>query len=325
MHNALDCMSKLYHALDSQVFGGLAQDAVLAAASAVESASRTIAKQASTLDGYLFQIKQLLILREQLAPFAATFQHTEKALDLSYMRDHLRRIVAGQASLFSLSMDNALVQFVRQGSLVKENQVDAKTQVDAQLKSACERFIVAVTKAVVEPMLSFITVVTAVRMPGGEEEPALPPLRQQVGGGRVWLHGWIGGRLMCVAHDALGWLHARWRWRCVDGLSPVKHVRGHAQPRCTSQAFASVERLTEVVGKVNAALQHDLPPLVAKMRLYLPDEATQAILFKPIKSNIAEAHAQIAALLEAEYTPEEAAAVGVMDPARLGGLLDALG
>ena len=178
--NALDCLSKLYHALDSQVFGGLARDAVLAAATAVHNASRTIAKQTSLMDGYLFQIKQLLILREQLAPFTATFQHTEKALDLSYMRDHLRRIVAGQASLFSLSMDNALVQFVRQGSLVRENQVDAKQQLDGQLKDACERFIVAVTKAVVEPMLSFITVVTAVRMPGGEGEGELPPLREQV-------------------------------------------------------------------------------------------------------------------------------------------------
>lgn len=86
-----------------------------------------------------------------------------------------------------------------------------------------------------------------------------------------------------------------------------------------------MERLTQVVGKVNAALQDDLPPLVTCMRLYLPDAATQAILFKPIKSNIAEAHAQIAALLEAEYNPEEAAAVGLLDPGRLAAVLDALG
>lgn len=86
-----------------------------------------------------------------------------------------------------------------------------------------------------------------------------------------------------------------------------------------------MERLTEVVGKVNTALQEALPPLVHKLCLYLPDPATQAILFKPIKSNIAEAHAQIAALLEAEYSPEEAAAVGLMDPTQLGGMLDALG
>jgi hypothetical protein len=52
-----------------------------------------------------------------------------------------------------------------------------------------------------------------------------------------------------------------------------------------------------------------LPPTVAKTRLYLPNPATRAILFRPIKSNIAEAHGQIAQLLEAEYSPEEAAQV----------------
>lgn len=60
------------------------------------------------------------------------------------------------------------------------------------------------------------------------------------------------------------------------------------------------------------------------MRLYLPHPATRGILFKPIKSNIAEAHGQIAALLDAEYTPEEVAAVGLTPPQELAELLDAL-
>ena len=57
--------------------------------------------------------------------------------------------------------------------------------------------------------------------------------------------------------------------------------------------------------RVRDALQKELPATVAKMRLYLVNPATHGILFKPIKSNIAEAHGQIAALLQAEYTPEE--------------------
>ncbi len=84
--------------------------------------------------------------------------------------------------------------------------MDARQQLEAQLKDTCERFIVAVTKTVVEPMLSFITIVTAVRMPagdaphvprgtkqgvgagaedgsgqGGDGPAGMPPLREQVG------------------------------------------------------------------------------------------------------------------------------------------------
>ncbi len=49
----------------------------------------------------------------------------------------------------------------------------------------------------------------------------------------------------------------------------------------------------EMVAKVNEGLRGPLPQVVAKMRLYLPSPNTRAILFKPIKSNIAEAHGQV--------------------------------
>jgi hypothetical protein len=90
------------------------------------------------------------------------------------------------------------------------------------------------------------------------------------------------------------------------------------------QAFASAERLAEVVMSVKEGLAGSLPAAVGKMKLYLPNPATQGILFKPIKSNIAEAHGQIAGLLEGEYSAEEAAVVGLLGPAELAAQLDAL-
>ena len=75
---------------------------------------------------------------------------------------------------------------------------------------------------------------------------------------------------------------------------------------------------------MNQALGTALPQAAGLMQLYLPNPATRAILFKPIKSNIMEAHGQIAALLEGGYTPEEAAGVGLTPADQLAALLDAM-
>ncbi|KAK9909756.1 hypothetical protein WJX75_006999 [Coccomyxa subellipsoidea] len=242
-------------------------DAVSSCAAAVQMAARSVGRRSSSMDGQLFLIKQLLILREQIAPFEADFSVTEKDLDFTHMRDHLRRILAGQASLFALSSENAMVQFMSRGApRLMENLIDSKKELEKLLKATCEVFIMAVTKLTVEPMLSFITKVTAVRV--------------------------------------------------ASSLNPGRRLR--------EQAFAAPERLEEMAVRVREALQKALPEVVAKMRLYLNNPATHAILFKPIKSNIAEAHGQIASLLETEYTPEEAARVPLTSPQQLAALLDSL-
>lgn len=43
-------------------------------------------------------------------------------------------------------------------------QVDSKKELEKQVKASCEAFIMVVTKLTVEPMLSFITKVTAVKV-----------------------------------------------------------------------------------------------------------------------------------------------------------------
>ena len=95
-------------------------------------------------------------------------------------------------------------------------------------------------------------------------------------------------------------------------------------PQHPVQAFASPERVAEVLARVRQALDTSLPTAAGAMRLYLPSPATHAILFKPIKSNVAEAHGQIAALLEREYTPEEGVAMGLTPPDQLSALLESL-
>lgn len=68
----------------------------------------------------------------------------------------------------------------------------------------------------------------------------------------------------------------------------------------------------------------DAAEVIPHVREVLNNPATHAILFKPIKSNIAEAHGQIASLLDSEYTPEEVARVALTPPQELARMLDSL-
>lgn len=114
----------------------------------------------------------------------------------------------------------------------------------------------SVTKLVVDPMLSFVTKVTAVRVAlssGGQNQKL---------------------------ESAMG-----------------KSLKEHA--------FASPDKVAEIVQKVNAGMQDELPRVMEKMKLYLQNPSTRTILFKPIKTNIIEAHEQVESLLKKEYSQEE--------------------
>ena len=89
----------------------------------------------------------------------------------------------------------------------------------------------------------------------------------------------------------------------------------------SSAAFAAPERLAEVVARVNESLDTDLPACVEKMSLYLTGAATREIIFNPIRSNIAEAHSQIASLLEREYQPNDMKKVPLCSPAVLSEMM----
>ena len=90
------------------------------------------------------------------------------------------------------------------------------------------------------------------------------------------------------------------------------------------QAFASPQRVGEMVGKVREALRSTLPAAVARLKLYVRSPTTHAVLLRPIKSNIVEAHSQVATLLASEYTAEEVQAIHLPDPPELAALLDSL-
>ena len=74
----------------------------------------------------------------------------------------------------------------------------------------------------------------------------------------------------------------------------------------------------------NDALSSDLPTCVSKMSLYITSAATREIIFNPIRSNIAEAHSQIASLLEAEYESQDIQSIKLKSPTELAQLMSAV-
>jgi hypothetical protein len=264
VQNTLLCLSKTYGCLGSKTFGGLAQEVIQYCTDSCILASQEIAKSKGLLNSQLFLIKNLLALREQLSLFNVEFDAQETELDFSHMRDHLRRILRGESSLFALGSSNAVFQLI--GTVrprISKMHFDSKRELEKRLKTCCESYIMAVTKLSVEPMLSFITKVTTTKV--------------------------------AVTKKAL-----------------------------KDHAFATPSKLIEIVTTVNSALEDALPKTIGKMKKYLDSPNTHLVLFKPIKSNIAEAHGQIAHILESEYDVETIEMVPLMPPPKLMGILDSL-
>lgn len=69
----------------------------------------------------------------------------------------------------------------KSGPRVVAASIDSKRDLEQQLKSHCEAYIMGLTKSAVEPMLGFITKVTAVRLAAGSNKDLAKPLREQVG------------------------------------------------------------------------------------------------------------------------------------------------
>jgi hypothetical protein len=266
LEKTLSCLSKLYRCLEPTIFAGLAQDAINMCSTSIQRSSKLVERRASQMDGQLFLIKHLLILREQIAPFDIDFSVTHKELDFTHLLDHLRRVLRGQSSLWS-SQSLARTFSPR----VMDYQIDAKKELEKNLKLTCEQFIMLVTKITIEPLLSFMTKVTAVKVAT--------------------------------------------RSRPVDTDVP-KALK--------EQAFATPEKLAEMVANVEEVVKKQVPEIVSKMGLYLQNSSTRTILFKPIKSNILEAHGQVLSLLDSDYTPEEAAQVPIMNLPDLQSFLDGL-
>ncbi|XP_050975602.1 conserved oligomeric Golgi complex subunit 3 [Labeo rohita] len=166
VRRTLVCLSKLYRCIDRAVFQGLSQEALSACIQSLLKASDVIQKNKTQIDGQLFLIKHLLIMREQIAPFHADFAIKEISLDLKKTRDAAFKILNPKAvpNFFRLNSHNAILEFLLEGTPeIKEHYIDSKKDVDRHLKSSCEQFIQQQTHMFVGNLEDFLTKVGALK------------------------------------------------------------------------------------------------------------------------------------------------------------------
>ncbi|XP_012866445.1 PREDICTED: conserved oligomeric Golgi complex subunit 3 [Dipodomys ordii] len=174
VRRTLVCLSKLYRCIDRAVFQGLSQEALSACIQSLLGASDSISKNKTQIDGQLFLIKHLLILREQIAPFHTEFTIKEISLDLKKTRDAAFKILNPMTvpRFFRLNSNNALIEFLLEGTPeIREHYLDSKKDVDRHLKSACEQFIQQQTKLFVEHLEEFMTKVSALKTMASQGGP----------------------------------------------------------------------------------------------------------------------------------------------------------
>lgn len=93
----------------------------------------------------LFLMKNLLVLREQVAAFDGYFVRNEQVLDFNSLAEALWTLV-NPTTLYSFSSKVKTV----------ESYADAKENLDVEVKRVCEEYISDATRATVEPLSSFM-------------------------------------------------------------------------------------------------------------------------------------------------------------------------
>lgn len=260
IRRTLVCLSRLYRCVEKSVFQGLAQEAIACCCENVNEAMKTISKNKSPLDGQLFKIKHLLILREQIAPFQVDFTATEMSIDFNQLKSAAYSLLQRQ-KLFSFSSNNAILEFIVHGSpVLRENYLDSRKIVDEQLKKTCEDFICSAAEMITAPILTFV---------------------QQV-------------------HD---------------------HKSSGKSSCLQEEFFGNPENVQNVVRECVKKVKSTVPFLLNKMELYLANQDTQFILYKPIKNNIVSTFSKLQTVLNENYQTEDQLLIGCPTPEQISVLL----
>lgn len=252
LRDTLGLLSKLYGVVEMAVFEDFARRCVVACVSTLKRASEEIKKASGDgqINGDLFLVRHLLVLREQLLPFEIRMQGTEKKLDFRPTLTAATKFVSNARSVLRMDVSNGLIQLAREGLPgLLENQRDAKRDLDAMLKASCLDLKQSSLKVLIAPLNSFIAKVEAF-----------------VGAVPVDV-GDVSSTLLANEDNAAE-------------LSPENAALLKAQ------AFVRPERIKEMLDHTLKEAAAAGPGLQSTLRLYIDNSVARTILMKPVQLEV---------------------------------------
>ena len=161
-------LSKLYRSVERGVFEGLAQELVHGCVTSLFTAFDSITQTRGLMHGQLFLVKHLLILREQITPFEASFSIMETNVDFEGFMSGLKgvydSIIAKDntwLNFFSLENNVILKAITNATPQILETRSDARQYMDDKLKSVCQEYFQSQVKAILGALISFVQVYKA--------------------------------------------------------------------------------------------------------------------------------------------------------------------
>ncbi|KAI9799021.1 MAG: hypothetical protein M1825_004917 [Sarcosagium campestre] len=144
LKKAIWLLSRIYRLVNSSVFDDLAHQIVHQTTNSLHQAATRVAAKSSEVDGQLFLIKHLLILKSQIVAFDIEFVTPEVSFDFSNVTNTFWEL-RERGGLFN---PLNIMRFVGGGLMprVVENMLDAKADLDARLRSVIGEYTAKASK-----------------------------------------------------------------------------------------------------------------------------------------------------------------------------------
>ncbi|KAF9982545.1 Golgi transport complex subunit 3, partial [Modicella reniformis] len=163
LQKTLWLLTKIYKCVEQPIFDDLSQEALTKCLVSLNQASAIVRETKDPVDGQLFLIKHFLILKEQIAPFEGNFVHSTKEVDFTRMTDAITTLFRDRSNLFNFGSWLGAVSQTITPTLI-DSYLDARQEIDRDLKLVCETFILDMGKSAVHSLTEFMNKVAGFRI-----------------------------------------------------------------------------------------------------------------------------------------------------------------